>query len=1242
MPEKPRSSRPRLAAGYQGGLARSLVRTLLALTLIPLALMGAAAYVRARTLLRDQVVNQMQAQITDEVEQVNLSIKTKEIRLDRLVRSPDLVAIASRAVSLQPRSPDFAALQTEFGNVTRSISPQGGKPIFNQYMLISPSGGVELASETGWEGLSTKDWAIYDALSKGDHRSFATFNLPPLYANELVLMTVSQCQTGNGTPLGVLVGITEFPELQGILQNLGATSSGAQALFVTQDGTIVGTDPYTKQMTLLDAPASQATPIMNALKPMMHEAQVEPASVEFTDRQGARGFGQVLWLGSMQAGIVYAIDEQRVFGALTTLIPFTVAIFIAALAAMGGVLTLGAARVFGPLANLAEITRRFAEGDFAQRATVRTKDEIGLLAESFNHMAEELSDLYQSLEKKVEERTRQMRTAAAVAERITSTTSLRDLLDRTARLLVEQFPFYQAGVFLLDRAARYAVLKASYGPAATELLARGHRLEVGSPSIIGWVTANNQPRIASDVAEDPFHARNELLPETRSEVAVPISVGGTVLGALDVQSTQQDAFGPETIVMLQTLANQLAAAIQNMSLAESSQTNLQEIQRVQAATPQIVAATSSQEAFATAAGVLGRAPFPTVILSLAGNALELQGRRDPGNAELVPMILALPVLEDNLPSIRAFVARGSAIAGEDTTGIPGAVMEFTRQCGYRAAALLPIRRNQDLVGLMVVGSPKLPLSSAAVEPYAKMAELLGTILGRIADVDDKNRMLAEQRALAAIAQTTMRSTTDSGPFYAQLHAEVRGTVGDYPFTVARYDAVAHTISIPYAYREGRVEKIESFPVGEGLMSIVIRTRQPVMLVDDVEQQALTLGVKPTGDLPRSWLGVPLMVQDAPIGALILQDPEHTHAFNEVQLRFMSDLAKQAAVVLENGRLLSQSRTHAIQLETAAEVARDISMSLDLDALLSRTISYLHERFGYAHAAVFLVDSRRESVVIREASGEAGAQMKRQGHKLAIGSRSIVGYAAGRGEPLIVNDTANDATYQPNPLLPDTRSEAALPLRVGERIVGVMDVQSERANAFREEDVRTLQILSDQLAVAVVNSELFAETQEHLAQHRLLQHITASAAAGTTLSEALESAVEGLQVTLGGDRVSILLPDPNRRELAVSAAAGYSQEIMDLRIPMGSGITGWSAMHRQALRVSDAAADPRYIEGSPNTKSELAVPLIFRNEVLGVLNVESEKYRCLCRQRRGDAVHARREPGRNHRKRAPACQSEGAS
>jgi phosphoserine phosphatase RsbU/P len=233
-------------------------------------------------------------------------------------------------------------------------------------------------------------------------------------------------------------------------------------------------------------------------------------------------------------------------------------------------------------------------------------------------------------------------------------------------------------------------------------------------------------------------------------------------------------------------------------------------------------------------------------------------------------------------------------------------------------------------------------------------------------------------------------------------------------------------------------------------------------------------------------------------------------------------------------------------------------------------------------------------------------LKRAGHKLGVRSKSVVGFVAGNGEPLIVNDTTRDTTYYANPLLPETRAEAAMPLKVGDRIVGVLDVQSKQAYAFSTENLRTLQILADQLAIAVINTELFAETQEHLAQHRLLHHITTTAASGTTLEEALQSAVNGLQVTLGGDRVSILLTDREKKMLEVRAAVGYASDVFQLRISLGNGITGWAAAHRRALRVNNVLLDTRYIEGSPNTRSEMAIPLLYRSELLGVLNVESEQ------------------------------------
>jgi putative methionine-R-sulfoxide reductase with GAF domain len=293
-------------------------------------------------------------------------------------------------------------------------------------------------------------------------------------------------------------------------------------------------------------------------------------------------------------------------------------------------------------------------------------------------------------------------------------------------------------------------------------------------------------------------------------------------------------------------------------------------------------------------------------------------------------------------------------------------------------------------------------------------------------------------------------------------------------------------------------------------------------------------------------------------------------------------------VVNNAHLLEESQHRALQLETAAEIARDISGSLNLDELLVKAVNFIRERFDFYHASVFLHDLQGEYTVIREATGDTGAQMKRAGHKISIGSKSIVGFVSSRGEQLVVNNTAKDATYNADPSFPDTRSEAAFPLKVGERILGEIDVQSIHHYAFTEDKIRSLQILADQMAIALVNTELFSETQEHLSQHRLLHHITTTAASGTTLEEALESAVNGLQVTLGGDRVTILLTNREKNILEVKASTGYAEDITKVEIPIGSGITGWAAAHKRPLRVKNVGEDPLHLV-SPNTRSELAIP-----------------------------------------------------
>jgi GAF domain-containing protein len=473
---------------------------------------------------------------------------------------------------------------------------------------------------------------------------------------------------------------------------------------------------------------------------------------------------------------------------------------------------------------------------------------------------------------------------------------------------------------------------------------------------------------------------------------------------------------------------------------------------------------------------------------------------------------------------------------------------------------------------------------------------------------DIERRLTELEAIAVTSQA-LSAATDLDSLFSVLYEHIQQKMGALSFLVALYEADTNSIRIPFMIEDAITKErvsIEAFPLGEGLTSILIRTRQPLMIVENTLQRAMSLGAIVTGKPARSWLGAPLIVANNVIGAIVVQDTEHEHAFDDSDLRFLTTLSAQVAGAINNIHLVEESRKRTIQLQTAAEIARDISGSLDIGELLAKAASLIRERFNFYHAAVFLNDPSGEYTVVREATGDAGAQLKRSGHKLKVGSKSIVGYVTGSGEHLVVNDTSRDATYLPNPLLPDTRAEVTIPLKVGQRILGALDVQSTETYAFNTEDINVLRILADQLAIAVINSELFAETQEHLSQHRLLHHVTTAAASGTTLSESLNSAAQGLQVTLGGDRVAILLADKARKILKVEAVAGYSEEVKNITVPFGEGVTGWVAIHQQPQRINDVRQDSRYIVVGSNVCSELAIPLAYRGELLGVLNVESDQ------------------------------------
>jgi len=269
--------------------------------------------------------------------------------------------------------------------------------------------------------------------------------------------------------------------------------------------------------------------------------------------------------------------SQMYFAILLFSTVSSLAVFVAMIIAFDRSVTI-------PVAHLSRAAERIAAGDLAVRVPFHRQDELGMLAHAFNDMAARLQALVGTLEQQVAQRTAdlarrtaQLEAAAHVARRAAEIRRLDALLSETVRLISDRFGFYHAGIFLVDEMGEYAVLRAASSEGGQRMLARGHRLAVGKVGIVGYVAATGEPRIALDVGEDAVFFDNPDLPHTRSEMALPLKVRDRVIGVLDVQSVEPAAFTQEDVKVLQTMADQIALAIENARLLEESQRAVAEV-----------------------------------------------------------------------------------------------------------------------------------------------------------------------------------------------------------------------------------------------------------------------------------------------------------------------------------------------------------------------------------------------------------------------------------------------------------------------------------------------------------------------------------------------------------------------------------------------------------------------------------------------------------------------------------------
>jgi len=619
-----RSLRPRARLGTR------LALVLLPLVLIPLALMGGAAYFRARNILEAQAKAQLAALTQAQLEVMRQWARLREQHLQLGSQRAELSTAMDQMMEAAPSSAPFVQAQAVLRQSLTDLLRRGDETVFSELMFVHvPDGEIVSATRPEMEGEILAP--VRDGVISIDRlQTTPIYNDPLLAAGNLALLTSTPVLSpGGDEPAGLLLGVNRGLRIGALMEEMQVLWQ-SQGIYRVERGTaFVAVAPDIR----VSLPQYTMDPLTqtDADHPVFGLAADAPGGTYELEvpAEGLDEIGAYQWAPEWGMGVALELPADDIFSELVSLAPFTVALVVIAAIVTFVIVILATGRMLRPLGQLTTFADQISRGDWDHRVTVERDDEIGTLASAFNRMARDLSGVYGSLEARVDERTRQIRTAAEVAHAVTSTPNLDDLLRRAVELIRDRFGYYHVTIFLLDEDGRRALVRESSGEVGQLLKARGHSLEVGSQSIIGWVTANNQGRIATEVGRDPVHLKNELLPETRSEAAVPLQVAGRVLGALDVQSTAPNAFRPEDMEVLQTLADQLSAAIQNARLAQESAVSAERARLLSSVTGQFGGLMDVERVLETAAQTLHRVlGQPEIMIAIAP---ETGGAEDGGN-----------------------------------------------------------------------------------------------------------------------------------------------------------------------------------------------------------------------------------------------------------------------------------------------------------------------------------------------------------------------------------------------------------------------------------------------------------------------------------------------------------------------------------------------------------------------------------------------------------------------------------